>query len=56
MFQDMIKYLKREKAICKYCGVFSVDLRIMKKRAAKCQDNQLKHPKLVEKSFFKRDT
>lgn len=55
MFQDVIRDLKREKAICKYCGVFSVDLRIMKQSAAKCQDNQLKHPKLVETSFFQRE-
>lgn len=44
-----------EKAICIWC-FFSVNSRIMKKKlAAQCQDNHLKHSKLVEKYSFQRE-
>lgn len=49
------KRFKKRKGNLQILWCFSVDLRIMKQSAAKCQDNQLKHPKLVETSFFQRE-
>lgn len=54
MFQDVIKYLKREKAICKYCGVFFRRLKNYEKTCCKMSRQPAETSKTCGKKFLQK--
>lgn len=57
MFQDVVRDLKREKAICKYCGVFFRRLKNYETKCCKMSRQPAETSKTCGNKFLpKRDT